>query len=163
MNNLTLKPTSLSKSVDVLSTLTYKLNALTEDGKDLQSGIADYVGRGLGEVENKLDYLKEVKAEIASEEKRLKEQKQAILEGTAQFVESFGIERLEGTLVSSITITKGKPANTKTKFTLLADKKACDAYLVDAGMAVMEEVEVPATKDKARVNRRKIAVGEIEE
>ena len=163
MQELTLKRTSLSTTTDVVETLSWKLKSLQEDNKPVQEALADYIGLSITELDGQLSYIKEVKAEIASREKAIKEQKEAILEGAAKFLLDTGIDRLSGVAVSSITITKEKPASTKEKYTLLVDKKEAEQYLIDAGLAVMETVEVPETKAKVRVNKRKIALAEVVE
>ena len=162
-NDLTTKKTSLSTTTDVVETLKWKRERLIEDSKPVQEGLADYIGMTTESIDSQLGYLKEVKAEIAQREKALKEQKEAILEGSAVFLTDAGVDRLDGTLISSVTVTKEKPATTKEKYTLLVDKKEAEQYLVDAGLAVMETVEVPATKAKVRVNKRKIALTEVVE
>jgi len=162
MNDLTTKHTTLSTTNDVAETLKFKLERLKEEEKDTQGGLADYIGLSIDELDAQLEYLKETKAMISKREKDLKEQKEAILEGSAQFLLEAGAERLSGIFVSSVTVTKGKEATTKKKFKIIEDKKEVEKYLISAGLAVMEEVEVPATKAKVRVNKRKIIVPEVE-
>jgi hypothetical protein len=161
MNDLTTKRTSLSTSTNVVDTLNWKRKQLIEDDKMVAEGLSDYVGLSVNEITSQIDYLKEAKAEITKREKQLKEQKEAILEGTAYFMQDAGIDRLEGIFVSSITLTKAKDDTTKEVFKLIVPKKESEQFLLDAGLAVMEKVEVPATKTKAKINNRKIVVGEV--
>ena len=157
-----MKATSLETSTDINSTLEWKINSLIEQDKNISNGLADYFGIGLGNLDSQLAQLDEVTKEINSRKKDLKAQITAIKQEGAYFLESQGIDKLEGVLTSSVTITKGKAESTKTVFKLLVDKKASEAFLVDSGLAVYESVEVPATKDSLRVNKRKIALAEVE-
>ena len=162
-HDLTTKRTSLSNSKDVVSTLDWKVSQLVEQKKPVQEGISDYIGMSINELDSQIDYLKEAKTAINKREKQLKEQKEAILEGTATFMINSGAERLEGIFVSSVTLTKAKDATTKEVYSLIVDKKEAEQYLINAGLAIMETKEVPATKAKVRVNNRKIALSEVVE
>ena len=155
------KATSLETSTDINSTLEWKINSLIEQDKNISNGLADYFGIGLGNLDSQLAQLDDVTKEINARKKDLKAQITAIKQEGAYFLESQGIDKLEGVLTSSITITKGKPESTKTVFKLLVDKKASEAFLVDSGLAVYESVEVASTKDSLRVNKRKLALSEV--
>ena len=156
-----IKATSLETSTDINSTLAWKINSLIEQDKNISNGLADYFGIGLWNLDSQLAQLDEVTKEINARKKDLKAQITAIKQEGAYFLESQGIDKLEGVLTSSITITKGKPESTKTVFKLLVDKKASEAFLVDSGLAVYESVEVASTKDSLRVNKRKLALSEV--
>ena len=158
-----IKATSLETSTDINSTLEWKINSLIEQDKNISNGLADYLGIGLGNLDSQLAQLDDVTKEINARKKDLKAQITSIKQEGAYFLESQGIDKLEGVLTSSVTITKGKPESTKTVFKLLVDKKASEAFLVDSGLAVYESVEVPETKDSLRVNKRKVALSEVVE
>lgn len=158
-----MKATSLETSTDINSTLEWKINSLIEQDKNISNGLADYFGIGLGNIDNQLSQLDELAKDINARKKDLKAQITAIKQEGALFLQSQGIDKLEGVLTSSVTITKGKHETIKTVFKLLTDKKASEAFLVDSGLAVYESVEVPATKDALRVNKRKIALTEVVE
>ena len=145
----------------MINTLEYKMASLQEQNLPIQEGLSDYIGLSLDEIEAQLLQLKQLKQDVAEREKTLKLQASDIKEQAAKFLEKYGIEKMAGNIVSSVTITKGKPESTKTKFKLLVDKKAMEAFLVDSGLAVYETVEVPATKDTLRVNKRKVHTPEI--
>jgi hypothetical protein len=76
---------------------------------------ADYIGLSFQEIDEKIDYLTSEIKEIQSMKKSLESAKSTALEAVASVLESYGVDRLEGTMVSSITIT---PAKTKIKNTL---------------------------------------------
>ena len=156
-----IKPTSLETTPNVKETLNWKINSLVEQDKNVSNGLADYLYLGINNLENQLEQLKQLKADIKERETALNEQITAIKQDGATFLLENGIDRLDGVLASSVTVTEGKPESTKTKFALLVSKKESEDYLVDAGLAVYESVEVPATKDTLRINKRKIALSEI--
>ena len=110
--------TSLAKSPDTYETLKWKQDTLQQEGRLTESALADYIALAVTEVDGQLHQLSEVKKEIADREKWLKAQKETILKGAAQFLEVQGVDRLEGNIVSSVTVTKPKPASTKQKFIL---------------------------------------------
>lgn len=161
-NDLIFKRTSLSTSDDVDNTLNYKLQSLLSDNLPVQEGIADYIALSLDEISMQRLQLKAVKAEATERDKVLAEQERYVKEESAKFLIGQGADKLIGTVVSSITVSKGKKESTKKKFTLLVDKKESERYLIEAGLAVMEEVEVPATKATIRVNKRKTGTTTVE-
>ena len=56
-----IKKTSLSKTNDVVDTLNYKMLSLQEQNMDVQTRLADYIYRGVSEVDNDLLQLKALK------------------------------------------------------------------------------------------------------
>ncbi len=158
-----IKKTSLETSTDVVSTLKWKLERLQEEERDPGTGLADYIYLATDSIAAQLEELKSLKKQILDREKQLKEQDTSIKEGTADFLLSMGLDKLDGNLVSSITISKGKPATTKQKFVSNISKKEIEELVVKSGMGYYEEVEVPATPDVVRVNKRKIALSEVVE
>lgn len=76
---------------------------------------ADYIGLSIQELQNKIDYLSEDIKEMSALKKSLIDAKGAALEATASVLGEYGIDRLDGTAISSITIT---PKKTKLSETL---------------------------------------------
>ena len=72
----------------------------------------DYIGLSIKEIDNKIEYLSEDIKEMQSLKKSLQNAKAVALEATASVLAEYGIDRLDGTAISSITIT---PPKTKTK------------------------------------------------
>jgi predicted transcriptional regulator len=72
----------------------------------------DYIGLSIQELQNKIDYLGEDIKEMQLLKKRLENAKSIALEATATVLAEYGIDRLDGTAISSITIT---PQKTKIK------------------------------------------------
>ena len=72
----------------------------------------DYIGLSIKEIDNKIEYLSSDIKEMQSLKKSLQNAKAVALEATASVLAEYGIDRLDGTAISSITIT---PSNKKTK------------------------------------------------
>jgi len=69
---------------------------------------SDYIALCFFELENKVSYLaNEIKA-LTAQKKKLEEAKRLGLEITARTLKSYGIDKMEGTAVSSLTITPSK-------------------------------------------------------
>lgn len=79
---------------------------------------ADYIGLSLQELQNKIEYLSSDIKELQQLKRKLSEAKLMAQETTASVLVEYGIDRIDGTSISSITVT---PSKTKTKdtFTIL--------------------------------------------
>ena len=135
---------------------------------------ADYLGLSIQEIQNKIDYLADDIKEMQTLKKNLTIAKATALEATASVLVEYGIDRLDGTSISSITIT---PQKTKQKetfkvidadaliklgyFSVVVDEQSVkDAMLTVEGMDEIDEFvevgvvseEVPA---KIKVNARR--------
>lgn len=75
---------------------------------------ADYIGLSIQELQNKIDYLSEEIKEMSALKKSLTEAKALALEATASVLGEYGIDRLDGAMLSSITITPQKTKLTET-------------------------------------------------
>lgn len=76
---------------------------------------ADYIGLSIKELDNKISYISDDIKELQALKKNLTLAKTTALEATAEVLAEYGIDRLDGTAISSITIT---PQKDKTKDTL---------------------------------------------
>ena len=76
---------------------------------------ADYIGLSIKELDNKISYISDDIKELQALKKNLTLAKTTALEATAEVLAEYGIDRLDGTAISSITIT---PPKTKIKDTL---------------------------------------------
>lgn len=103
---------------------------------------ADYLGLSILEIQNKIDYLTADIQEMTALKKSLTQAKATALEATATVLAEYGIDRLDGTSISSITIT---PQKTKLKETLsILDSDA----LIELGYAkVVVTVDEEAVKE----------------
>ena len=75
---------------------------------------ADYIGLSIKELDNKIAYISDDIKELQTLKKNLTLAKSTALEATAEVLAEYGIDRLDGTAISSITIT---PQKTKIKET----------------------------------------------
>ena len=75
---------------------------------------ADYIGLSIKELDNKIAYISDDIKELQALKKNLTQAKTTALEATAEVLTEYGIDRLDGTAISSITIT---PQKTKLKET----------------------------------------------
>lgn len=73
---------------------------------------ADYIGLTFQELQNKIDYLSSDIKELQQLKKTLSEAKIIAQEATASVLSEYGIDRIDGTAISSLTIT---PSKIKTK------------------------------------------------
>lgn len=75
---------------------------------------ADYIALSITELQNKIDYLGDEIKSMSALKKSLMEAKALALEATASVLGEYGIDRLDGAMVSSITITPSKTKLTET-------------------------------------------------
>lgn len=68
----------------------------------------DYIGLSIQELQGKIDYLNDEIKSMSALKKSLMEAKAVALEATASVLSEYGIDRLEGAMISSITITPKK-------------------------------------------------------
>lgn len=73
---------------------------------------ADYIGLSFKELDNKIDYLSADINELQQLKKRLTEAKVVAQEATASVLLEYGIDRIDGTAISSLTITPAKTKST---------------------------------------------------
>jgi hypothetical protein len=110
---------------------------------------ADYIGLSLQELQNKIDYLSSDIKELQQLKKKLSEAKLIAQEATASVLEEYGIERIDGTAISSLTIT---PSKIKTKDKLVITdphglmalgytKVTVDEDAVKAAMSTLEGMD----------------------
>jgi len=135
---------------------------------------ADYIGLSIKELDNKIAYISEDIKELQMLKKNLANAKTIALEAIASVLAQYGIDRLDGTSISSITIT---PQKTKIKesfkiidadaliklgfYSVIVDEQSVkDAMLTVEGMDSIDKfVEVGITKEEVpariKVNARR--------
>ena len=110
---------------------------------------ADYIGLSFQELQNKIDYLSSDIKELQQLKKTLSEAKTIAQEATASILTEYGIDRIDGTAISSLTIT---PSKIKTKdklvitnpYALMAlgyTKVTVDEDAVKAAMSTLEGMD----------------------
>lgn len=168
---LPIKHTNLETTQDVKDTLEWKIQEIEKKGLPIDSGLADYIAFSIDNLENQLLQLKLIKNEVADREKAIKSQIEAIKVDGAAFLLGNGLEKLEGVICSSVTVTQGKESEiiptTETKFVMSITQTELEELLIGLGKAEYKEVitekitnEIPA---KIRVNKRKVLIGQIED
>jgi len=132
------------------------------------------VSLSIKELDNKISYISDDIKELQTLKKNLTNAKATALEATATVLQEYGIDRLDGTSISSITIT---PQKTKLKetfkitdsealiklgyFSVVVDEQSVkDAMLTIEGMNEIDKfVEVGVAKEevpaKIKVNARR--------
>lgn len=134
---------------------------------------ADYIAYSINEVQHKIDYVANEIKQLQSLKKNLTTAKEIALETTATVLSEYGIDKLEGAVISSITIT---PQSTKTKEELIikddnavmglgfvkfsVDEEAIKKALVNKeSKELMEYVEVvpniTTTPAKIKINNKR--------
>jgi hypothetical protein len=120
--------TQLQKQIEYLgganSTNTFKeyLQAILEDTTKPYYQRADYVGLSLNELNSKIKSVSHHIQELQAFKKRLVTSLEKAKEVTAEVLVANGIDRIDGNIISSLTLTK---PTTKTKETLtILDKNA---------------------------------------
>lgn len=138
---------------------------------------ADYIGLSMKELDNKMAYIADDIKELQTLKKNLASAKTIALEATATVLSEYGIDRLDGTSISSITITAQKTKLKETfkiidadaliklgYFSVVVDEASVkEAMKTLEGMDEIDKfVEVGITKEispaKIRVNARKSSV-----
>jgi len=110
---------------------------------------ADYIGLTFQEIQNKIYYLSSDIKELQQLKKILTEAKTIAQEATASVLTEYGIDRIDGTAISSLTIT---PSKIKTKdklvitdpYALMAlgyTKVTVDEDAVKAAMSTIEGMD----------------------
>ncbi len=110
---------------------------------------ADYIGLTFQELQNKIDYLSSDIKELQQLKKKLTEAKTIAQEATASVLVEYGIDRIDGNVISSLTIT---PSKIKTKdkmvitdpYALMAlgyTKVTVDEDAVKAAMSTLEGMD----------------------
>ena len=135
---------------------------------------ADYLGLSIQEIQNKIDYLTADIQEMSVLKKSLASAKTLALIATAEVLEEYGVDRLDGTSISSITITPKKTKLTETfeiinadaliklgYFSVVVDEKSVkDAMLTVEGMDEIDGfikvgITTEETPSRIKVNARR--------
>ena len=83
---------------------------------------ADYIAYSINQVQNKIDYINNEIKELQELKKSLASSKELAMEITASVLAEYGIDKLEGASISSITIVPEKSKTEKVIF--IKDEKA---------------------------------------
>jgi len=110
---------------DTKSWLTDEFKSILESGKDFTRK-ADYIGFSILSIDSKVASLDEEIKELQTLKKNLKSAKTIALAVGAEVFASYGIDKLEGAGISSITVNKPNPTS-KVKLTIHNEYNLIDA------------------------------------
>lgn len=165
------KHASLETTADVIDTLQWKLQSLEEQNLPIDTSLADYIAFAVDNLDAQKAQLKSVKIELADREKALTAQINRIKEDGATFLLESGLDRLDGLICSSITVTKAKESETTTEttkeFVMNISQAELEELLIGLGKAEMKTIVTEKTSNqlpaKLKINKRKIALTEVVE
>ena len=165
-----IKKTSLEQSEDVIDTLEWKIKTIEESKLPIESGLADYIALAVDNLDNELKYISSIEKQISDKKKWLKNQIEKIKIDGAKYISSLGIEKLEGVICSSVTISNEKPAKEEEvitkEFNLLISEAEMQELLIGLGKAEMKKVTITKTTNyipaKLRINKPKVKKDFIE-
>jgi len=143
------KQTALEVSDDVRSTLDWKVAQLQEEGLPVETGLADYIALAIQGIDEKIAYLKHCKKTYDEAIKEATNFKEKVAKEVAEYLENMGVEKIKGSVVSSVTI---KPESVSIRKTFKWDIDRNEA--IEKGLAHYEETlkEVPKA---IKINKRK--------
>ena len=169
MNVIVKVQTALEGNDSISDALDWKLQQIQNSDLPMEQGLADYIALGVGNIEEKINELKNYKKMIDSEIRQLNDHKSTVSVECAKWIQSQGLDKLNGVAVSSVTITKGtaekkiKKANL-THYTYngfhydgykeLLKKLEKDEVVIFQYGKDIEEIK-PATEDKIRINKKR--------
>lgn len=168
-NPIVFKHSSLETATDVGNCLTWKMEAIRADNLPVDTGLADYIAFSVGNLEGQLAQLKELKKQASERENELKRQIEHIKEDGATFLLGNGIDRLDGLICSSVTVTKAKAEKTelidKKELVINISQDELEELLIGLGKAeyktVKEEKVTKAQPAKLKINHRKVHTTEV--
>ena len=116
---------------------------------------ADYVGLSLNELKNKIDYLSSNIKELQALKKKLSESLELTKVLTAQVLVNNGVDRVDGNIISSLTLTK--ESRTINKKITITDENAVMGlgfvkFSVDED-AITKALEEESSKDLKELNK----------
>lgn len=157
------KKTSLEETKDVIDTLKWKINTIESANLPTETALADYIAFGLENLDNKIKYIQSIKKDYENEIKETKKQIDFIKVEGAKFLQDAGIDKLDGVICSSITLTSGKEGREEDTqeqvFTPLISQEEIEQLLLDLGKAEMRTVtKTKVTKfipPKLKINKRR--------
>ncbi len=122
----------------------------------------DYIGLSLNEVKSKIDTIAKDIKELQSLKQKLSESLEIAKELTAEILISNGIDRIDGNIISSLTLTSAS-TKTKTDITILDEKSVMQLGYVKFDVD-MEAIKLAlVTKDGADELKELVSVITITE
>lgn len=148
----------LTEDDNVLDALNWKLSKIQADNLPISS-ITDYIYNGLNSLDTEAEQIDNYIAELKERKATLKAKKQKISEGVATFFIANGVEKLDGSVISSITLTAPKEATKKVKqvFKTELSKDEINAFLASNGKGefIEDTEDVEAKPATIRINKKR--------
>ena len=130
-------------------------------------GVADYAALAVDSIASRIDEIKRAEAELKSLKTALTEQSSLIKVGIAEWLSDTGIDKLQGNIVSSISVSKVKPTETlvidneeavinQGHFKTVIDKTLVKNLILNGIEVEGAAIEVTHNEDSLRVNKRKV-------
>lgn len=116
---------------------------------------ADYVGLSLNELKNKIDYLSSNIKELQALMKKLSESLELAKVLTAQVLVSNGVNRVDGNIISSLTLTK-ESTTIKKKITIKDENAVMGLGFVKFSVdeeAITKALEEESSKELKELNK----------
>jgi len=113
---------------------------------------ADYLGLSIKELDNKISYLADDIKQMQVLKKSLTEAKATALEAVASVLKEYGIDRLDGTAISSITITASK-TKVKEELIILDEKSLIELGYFKAVLDMEAIEQALELKSDDEINR----------
>jgi len=155
-----------------------EIKKLLEDNKKKEFEKADLIAEMFLDLDEKIDYLKAQIKLLNSIKKQLEISKQVAKNIIAAILEEYGIEKLNGVIISSLTITpkkeeikenliiKNKEALIKLGYTKVDEKKVKEALYTDKYTEIEPfleiEVEQKYSPATLKINKRRVQIPVIE-
>ncbi len=142
------------------------LNLMCE--RKTSHGVADYIGFAIDNIDNAIDRI-DTQIKLMQEIKgRAKQQIETIKIGVAQWLNENGVEKLQGDIISSITVfdkavTQEVIIDSESDidvsyFKLFPDKTAIKKAINDGIEVIGAHIEVTHNEQSVKVNRKKVKV-----
>lgn len=164
MNDLIQKSTRLETATieEVEAILDHKLDEVGAHG------VADYSALSIDNINNRIDEIKRAESDLKALKSALGEQVSIIKIGVSSWLSETGIDKLQGNIVSSISINKSKPTETliidnedavinQGHFKTIIDKTLVRNLILNGIDVEGAQIEIIHNEDSLRINRRKNA------
>jgi len=144
---------------EIPAILDAKIEEYKEKNLPIEQGLADYIAKGMQNIDDEIEKLKNYKKLIDEQIKEFQVRKSEISEEIANYLENnLGVDKLKGLEVSSITI-KPESESKRKKLVYDIDKKILEKKLVELGFAHYEE-EIKIAPKQVKINKRRKNGGE---
>lgn len=167
-----------------LKTLTTKLETSDRESIDFilnnkveqrgAAGVTDYIGLALDNLSSQKDRIKQAVNELREVQKSIEYQEEVIKAGVAEWLESNGIDRLEGDRISSITVFNKKETTelmidneeaviNAGYFKTEIDKTATKNALIEGVQIEGAHLTITHNETSIKLNKKRLKANEVED